>query len=47
MKKSIFKKAIHLDLKFCFADFHWRTNMINFKITLEEMASSTAICFFE
>lgn len=45
MKKSILKIALPLNLKFCFADFHWRKNMINSKITSEEMTSSTAIYF--
>lgn len=43
MRKSILKITVPLNLKFCFTDFRWRKNMINSKITLEEMTSSTAI----
>lgn len=44
MKKSILKIVIPLNVKFCFSDFCWRKNMINSKITLEEM---TAIYFLD
>lgn len=43
LKKFILKIAIHSNLKFCFTEISWRKNMINSKMTLEEMTSSTAI----